>query len=67
MSFKHVIAGVVEGGLDPDRLWARNPPQATMYPSNNTMVPIAGPLRKINARAVYVPAMKCGHRSDDDL
>jgi hypothetical protein len=28
MSFKHVIAGAVEGGLDPDRLWARNPPQA---------------------------------------
>jgi hypothetical protein len=67
MSFKHVIAGTVEGGLDPDHLWARNPPQIVMYPSKNTMIPIAGPLRKINTRAVYVPAMKRGHRSDDDL
>jgi len=67
MSFKHVIVGAVEGGLDLDRLWAHNPPQAATYPSKNTMVPIAGPLRKINARAVYVPKMKCGCRSDDDL
>jgi hypothetical protein len=67
MSFKHVIAGAVEGGLDPDRLWARNPPQAATYPSKNTMVPIVGPLRKINARAVYVPARKRDRRSDDDL
>jgi hypothetical protein len=66
MSFKHVIAGVVEGGLDSDRLWARNPPQAATYPSKNTMVPIVGPLRKINARAVCVPAMNYSRRSDYD-
>jgi hypothetical protein len=58
-----VIAEVVEGGLGPHHLWAHNPPQAATYPSNNTMVPIAGPLWKINVRAVYVPAMQCGHRS----
>ena len=61
MSFKHVIMGAIEGGLDLDHLWARNPPQATTYPSKNTMVPIAGPLRKINTRAVYIPAMKHRH------
>jgi hypothetical protein len=66
-SFKHMITGVFEGGLDPDRLWAYNPPQAATYPSKNTMVSIVGPLRKINARAIYVPAMKRGRRSDDDL
>jgi hypothetical protein len=43
-----MIAEVVEGGLGPHRLWAHNPPQVAMYPSNNTMVPIAGPLWKIN-------------------
>jgi hypothetical protein len=67
MSFKHVIVRVIEGGLGPHRLWARNPHKTATYPSNKTMVPIAGPLRKINTRAVYVPAMKHGHRSDDDL
>jgi hypothetical protein len=67
MSFKHVIAGDVGGGLDLDCLWAHNPPQAATYPSKNTMVPIAGPLSKINARVVYIPAMKHDHRSDDDL
>jgi hypothetical protein len=67
MDGQDVIVEVVEGGLGPHRLWARNPPQAAMYPSNNTMVPIAGPLWKINVRAVYVPTMKCGHRSDYNL
>jgi hypothetical protein len=67
MSFKHVIVGVVEGGFDLDLFWARNPPQVAMYPSKNTMVPIAGPLRKINARVVCVPTMKHGRQSDDDL
>jgi hypothetical protein len=67
MSFKHLIAGDVEGGLDSDCLWARIPPQDATYPSKNTMVPIAGPLRKINARAFYVPTMKRGRRSDDHL
>jgi hypothetical protein len=44
MSFKHVIGEVVEGGLGPHFFWARNPPQDATYPSNNTMVPIVGPL-----------------------
>jgi hypothetical protein len=67
MSFKHVIVGDVEGGLDPYHLWAHNPPQATTYLSKNTMVPIVGPLRKINARVFYVPARKCDCRSNDNL
>jgi hypothetical protein len=44
-----MIMGDVEDGLDPNHLWAHDPPQAAMYPSKNTMVPIVGPLRKINA------------------
>jgi hypothetical protein len=36
MSFEHVIAGAVEGGLDPDHLWSYNPPQDATYPSKNT-------------------------------
>jgi hypothetical protein len=28
MSFKQVIVGALEGGLDPNLLWACNPPQA---------------------------------------
>ena len=67
MSFKHVIAGAVEGGLDLDFLWARNPAQDTTCPSKNTMASIAGPLRRINAQAVYVPTMKRGRQSNDDL
>jgi hypothetical protein len=42
--YKHMIVKVVEGGLGPYHLWAHNPPQAATYPSNNTMVLIAGPL-----------------------
>jgi len=61
MSFKHVIVEVVEGVLGPHHFWAHNPPQATTYASNNMMVPIAGPLYKINVWAVYIPAMNCGH------
>jgi hypothetical protein len=67
VSYKQVIAEVVEGGLGPNRFGPHNPPQATTYPSNNTMVPIVGPLWKINIRAVYVPTMKCGCQSDCDL
>jgi hypothetical protein len=67
MSFKNVIVGDVEGGLDLDHLWIHNPPQAATYPSKNTIVPIAGPLRNVNTRVVYVPTMKCGHRTDDYL
>jgi hypothetical protein len=44
MSFKHVITKVFEGGLGPHHFWAHNFPQASTCPSNNTMVPIAGPL-----------------------
>jgi hypothetical protein len=59
--------GDVEGGLGPNHLWSRNPPQVAMYPSENTMVPIAGPLRKINTLAFYVPARKHDRRYDEDL
>jgi hypothetical protein len=33
ISFKHMIVGAIEGGLDIDYLWARNPPQDATYPS----------------------------------
>jgi len=61
MSYKDVIVEVIEGGLGPHRSFPHNPPQASTYPSNNTMFPIAGPLWKINVQAVYVPAMKFAH------
>jgi hypothetical protein len=67
MSFNHMIVGAVEDGFDPDLLWARNPPQDSTYPSNNTMVPMAGPLRKIKAREICVTTMKYGHLSKYDM
>jgi hypothetical protein len=48
VSYKHVIVEFFEGGFCPYHLWAQNPPQVATYPSNNTMVPIVGPLYKIN-------------------
>jgi len=48
MSFKNMIAEFFEGGLGPHRSGPHNPPQAATYPYNNNMVPIAGPLWKIN-------------------
>jgi hypothetical protein len=44
MSYNHMIVEVFKGVLGPHCLSSRNPPQAATYPSNNTMVPIVGPL-----------------------
>jgi hypothetical protein len=38
VSYKHVIAEAIEGGLDSDRLWSHNSPKDAMYPSNETVV-----------------------------
>jgi hypothetical protein len=67
MSYKHVIAEVVEGGLGPHHSDPHNPPQDVMYLSNNTMVLIVGPLKDVNVRAFFIPAMKCGRRSCHNL
>jgi hypothetical protein len=67
MPYKHVIAGLLKSGLGSDRFWARNPPPSAMYYFFQTTISIAGPLKKIIARACCVPAMDCGRRSGPDL
>jgi len=60
-----MIMGPLKGGLGSHLFWAHNPPPFATYYFFQTTVSIAGPLKKVIARAHHIPAMDCGHRSCD--